>query len=444
MGLKSEAFVAGMAETLGKLRVEAATEKFVVRDGLVCRPKGKYPYAAKVWGAEEVEALALEAYKFWLTEGAQTTAFEKGLSQHMSGAPVVACNSGSSANLLAVAAIMQDDVLHALHPGDHVVTTGLGFPTTLAPLIQLGLDPVLVDVSLRTWNVNCDELKKAVRSRHAKAVILAHTLGNPFNAPQVYEALPSNVFLIEDCCDALGSTLNSVVCGTFGTLSTLSFYPPHHITCGEGGAVVCNGDGLAVPVRSLRDWGRDCTCRSGENNRCGQRFIGAFGTLPANYDHKFVYSRPGYNLKTTDLQTAVGNVQLNRLPEFVQARKRNWSVLADQVSPLVQDGLLEYQLPETGSDPSWFGFGVRLTGCSHTRSVVVKALADAGIDTRHPFAGNLARQPGFADHIPSNDVQLPNTDILCENAFFLGCYPGLSEDDCFHIARVLTDVVRCW
>jgi len=431
--------VESMARTLAELHVQRKEKTHVVDSGLVRRPLDRYPYAGKVYGVDEVAALLCEAERCWLTEGPGARQFEAAL-EGIVGHKVITCNSGSSANLLAVSAAMDEKFGSCKWcRGHEIATTALGFPTTLAPLVQRGLRPVFIDVDLHTWNVDVDEFAQAADEHDFAGAMFAHTLGNPFDVGSVRSILGPNKILIEDACDALGSTIDGQPCGSFGHFATFSFYPPHHITTGEGGAVACSPEGAATVVRSLRDWGRDCTCEAGQNNRCGHRFDGQWGKLPEGYDHKFVYSRAGYNLKMTDLQARVGVVQLGRLAAFKDARRRNWNTMRVALVDVIDSGLIDYQHMHPYSVPSPFGFGIRLTGCKRRRRDVVADLAAQGIDTRHPFAGNLARQPAFLG--VGGEAPLPNTDMLCERAFFVGVYPGLSADDVRHVAAAIVRAV---
>jgi CDP-6-deoxy-D-xylo-4-hexulose-3-dehydrase len=337
-------------------------------------------------------------------------------------------NSGSSANLLALAALCSKRLgARRLMPGDEVITVAAGFPATVTPILQYGLVPVFVDVDPETCNIDVEMLRRAV-SPKTKCIFLAHTLGNPFDIDAVLAlAKEHSLWLIEDNCDAFGSRYRDALTGTFGDLATISFYPAHHITTGEGGAVVTNNEELARIVRSLRDWGRDCYCNSGENNTCGKRFSQQFGSLPRGYDHKYVYSELGYNLKMTDMQAAIGSAQMDKLEHFILRRKENFLVWQRIFQKYAEYFIFEKPTP--GSDPAWFAYVVTLSEkAPFTRDEFVHALNENLIETRFLFAGNMIRQPFFegmpyrlADH-------LRNTDYVMNNTFFLGTYPGLTGE----------------
>lgn len=385
------------------------------------------PCAGRSFDANELVHLVDAALDFWLTGGRYAARFEHEFSSFMGVRHAVLCNSGSSANLLAVAALTSPKLGdRRLQPGDEVLTVAAAFPTTVFPLIQYGLVPVFVDVDLGTYNAIPDRLAEAVTPR-TRAIILAHTLGNPFDLDRVVElARRHNLWLIEDNCDALGSTWRGRQTGAFGDLATVSFYPAHHITMGEGGCVLTDQPLLKTIVESFRDWGRDCWCGTGKDNTCGKRFTRQMGGLPAGYDHKYVYSHAGYNLKLTDMQAAVGVAQLRKLPAFVAARKRNWNRLRQALS-----GLEEFLiLPRAAeyADPSWFGFAVTVRDdAPFTRNEIVQFLESRRIATRMLFAGNLTRQPAFegVDYRVSGD--LANTDAVMRRTFWVGVYPGLTE-----------------
>jgi CDP-6-deoxy-D-xylo-4-hexulose-3-dehydrase len=339
----------------------------------------------------------------------------------------ILCNSGSSANLLALSALTSPKLGdRALRPGDEVITLAAGFPTTLNPIIQNRLVPVFVDVELGTYNVDVRFLEEAVGPK-TRAVMFAHTLGNPFNIVAVTAfAKRHNLWLIEDNCDALGSTFRGQMTGTCGDLATLSFYPAHHITMGEGGAVLTNSPQLRVLVESFRDWGRDCWCAPGKDNTCGKRFTWQLGDLPCGYDHKYIYSHIGYNLKATDMQAAIGVSQLKKLPGFIEARKRNWRKLSAALKPY-EDLLV---LPEAtpGSDPSWFGFAITVRpDAPFKRADLVRCLEERRIATRLLFGGDLTRQPAYRD-VPQRVVgDLANTKTIVNDTFWIGVYPGLTD-----------------
>ena len=356
--------------------------------------RSRVNYAGRIYGSEEMTNLVDAALEFWLTAGRYTREFETGLAKFLGLKRALFVNSGSSANLLAFMTLTSPLLgERRIRRGDEVITVAAGFPTTVAPIVQFGAIPVFVDVDLATANVDVTQLEPALSER-TRAVMLAHTLGNPFRIDAVKEFCKRHdLWLIEDNCDALGSKYAGRLTGTWGDIGTSSFYPPHHMTTGEGGAIYTDDPLLAKIALSLRDWGRDCSCASGEDNRCGHRFTGKFGTLPEGYDHKYVYSHFGYNLKATDLQAAVGCAQLARLDEFTRRRRENFDYLYEQLKDLPELSLFKAE-PE--SEPSWFGFLMTLTGEAHfTRNELVAHLERHGIQTRNLFAGNLTRHPCF-------------------------------------------------
>jgi len=399
-------------------------------------------YAGRVFDDREMVSLVDASLDFWLTYGRYSEEFERGLGEYLGARHTLLVNSGSSANLLAVAALTSQRLkTRRLLPGDEVITVAAGFPTTVAPVVQLGAIPVFVDVALGTYNIDVDQMHAAL-SPKTKAVILAHTLGNPFEVDAVRTFCDANdLWLIEDNCDSLGSEYDGKKTGTFGDIGTSSFYPPHHMTMGEGGAVYTNNDELAQIMLSMRDWGRDCKCPSGVDNVCGRRFAMEFGALPFGYDHKYVYSEFGFNLKATDMQAAIGVAQLQKLPEFVSARRRNHAFLHEALTPL-EDILI---LPEQteGSLPSWFGYLMTVReDASVTRNMLVKSLESAGIQTRMLFAGNIVRQPVFDDMRKRAEGyrvigDLKHTDRIMRDSFWIGVYPGMSDEMLSHMADTL-------
>lgn len=410
------------------LRFTAREKKFSSGD--------RISYAGRVFDDKEITCLVDAALEFWLTSGRYAAKFEKGLAEYLGVKYCSLANSGSSSNLLSFMALTSPKLEdRAIRSGDEVITVAAGFPTTVSPIIQYGAVPVFVDIRLPDYNIDCSQLGNALSGR-TKAVMLAHTLGNPFNIKAVKEfCRKNNLWLVEDNCDALGSKYYFEgewrFTGTFGHLATSSFYPPHHITTGEGGAVYTNELQLKVLVESFRDWGRDCRCPSGRDNTCRNRFKGQFGELPYGYDHKYVYSHFGYNLKITDLQAAIGCAQLEKLPFFVEARKRNWHMLRAGLQDL-EDTFI---LPEAtaGSDPSWFGFLMTVReGAGFSRDDIVHYLEANGIQTRMLFAGNIVRHPCFDEMRKAGTGYrvaglLENTDRVMNNAFWLGVYPGITE-----------------
>ena len=386
------------------------------------------------------------ALKFWLTSGEYTDKFEKNLAEYLGVKYCSVVNSGSSANLLAFMALTSPLLNErAVKRGDEIITVAASFPTTVSPIIQYGAVPVFVDVTIPQYNIDVESLEKAI-SKKTKAIVLAHTLGNPFNIKAVKNICKKyNLWLIEDNCDALGSsyTLDGVkkYTGTFGDIGTSSFYPPHHITMGEGGAVYTDNALLHKIVRSLRDWGRDCVCPSGVDNFCTHRFDGQYGELPKGYDHKYVYSHFGYNLKATDLQCAIGCAQLEKLSEFTERRKENFAKLYKLLEG-AQDKLI---LPEKceNSDPSWFGF---LITCKEgvSRDKIVSHLENNNIQTRMLFAGNLTKHPCF--DVIRNDTSayricgcLENTDYIMKNSFWIGVYPGMTDEKLAEMAKRIVE-----
>jgi CDP-4-dehydro-6-deoxyglucose reductase, E1 len=385
------------------------------------------PCAGRAFDAEELVHLVDAALDFWLTSGRYATRFEHEFARFVGVRHAVLCNSGSSANLLAVAALTSPKLgERRLQPGDEVVTVAAAFPTTVFPLVQYGLVPVFVDVDLGTYNAIPDRIAEAITPR-TRAIMLAHTLGNPFDLDHIVEiARRHDLWLVEDNCDALGSTWRGRQTGTFGDLSTVSFYPAHHITMGEGGCVLTDQPLLKTIVESFRDWGRDCWCNTGADNTCGKRFAWQIGDLPPGYDHKYVYSHAGYNLKLTDMQAAVGVAQLSKLPAFIEARKRNWSRLRKFLSELEE--FLILPRADARADPSWFGFAVTLReDAPFSRNALVEFLESRRIATRMLFAGNLTRQPAFQGVNYRVSGDLANTDAVMRRTFWVGVYPGLTE-----------------
>lgn len=402
----------------------------------------RVPVSGRVYGAEEVVALVESSLDFWLTAGPEHAAFERELARATGHRHALMVNSGSSANLAAISALTSRALGdRRLVPGDEVITVAAGFPTTVAPIVQNGLVPVFVDVSLPTYDVDVEQLEAAVSER-TRAVVLAHTLGNPFDLDTVTAfCRRHDLFLVEDCCDALGATYDDRPVGTFGDLATLSFYPAHHITTGEGGAVLTNRPKLKKLVESFRDWGRDCWCEPGCADTCGCRFTQRHGDLPYGYDHKYVYSHLGYNLKATDLQAAVGRVQLGRLEEFVAARRHNHAFLQEALAPLAD--LFVLPAPTAKAEPSWFGYALTVApGAPFDRTEVVAHLESQGIATRLLFGGNLLRQPAFHGVAHRVVGSLETTDLVAERTFWLGCYPGLEEAHLEHVSAALHDLSR--
>jgi len=385
------------------------------------------PISGRVYGAEELQMLVSSSLDFWLTSGRFNDAFEARLKSFLGIRHVLTTNSGSSSNLLAISALTSPLLRdRALKPGDEVITVASGFPTTVNPIIQNGLVPVFVDIDIPTYNIDVGLIPGAI-SNKTKAIILAHTLGNPFDIDKVIKiAKKYNLFVIEDCCDALGSSYAGRKVGTFGDIATFSFYPAHHITTGEGGAIATKDNTLAKAIESLRDWGRDCRCNTGQDNRCGKRFNWKLGDLPRGYDHKYIYSHVGYNLKMTDMQAAIGLAQMERLPEFIRNRKKNFRFLRKKFSTLKKYLIL----PEatSKSDPSWFGFPLTIKDDSNiSRVELLEYLNNKKIGTRLLFGGNLVRQPYFKNIKYKIGSKLVNTDKIMNDTFWIGVYPGLTK-----------------
>src|SRR5215831_16527723 len=385
------------------------------------------PVSGRVFDATEMQRLVEAALDFWLTTGRFAADFERQFTRYVGSRSAALVNSGSSANLVALSSLTSPKLGdRRLKPGDEVITVASGFPTTLNPILQNRLVPVFVDIDLRTYQVDATQLEGA-RSGRTRAVMLAHTLGNPFDVAAVREFVRNHdLWLVEDCCDALGSLYNGEKCGTFGDLATFSFYPAHHITMGEGGCVVTNRAGLKPLVESFRDWGRDCWCDPGKENTCGKRFDWQLGELPRGFDHKYIYSHIGYNLKATDMQAAVGVAQLEKLAGFIERRRHNWQRLYEGVSELSHVFVMPRATEH--SDPSWFGFALTVRpDAPFTRRDLVQWLDARRIATRQLFAGNLLRQPAYRD-LPHRVVgDLANTDIVMQGTFWLGVYPGISD-----------------
>jgi len=395
------------------------------------------PPSGKVIGERELQLMVEASLDGWLTTGRFNEDFEKKLADFIGVKHLITVNSGSSANLVAFSALTSPKLGdRAIKKGDEVIGVAAGFPTTVNPIVQFGAIPVFVDVDMKTHNINADLVEAAITPK-TKAIMLAHTLGNPFNLAKIKAICENhNLWLVEDCCDALGAKYNGEHVGTFGDIATVSFYPAHHITMGEGGAVFTNDPQLASIAESFRDWGRDCYCKPGCDNTCGTRFSTQLGTLPAGYDHKYTYSHLGYNLKITDMQAACGLAQLERLPEFIQARNKNYSYLKSKLANL--SDFLTVAEPTENSTPSWFGFPITLKEGAGVELVeVTKYLDQNNIGTRLLFAGNLIRQPYFQGLEYRAATQLNNTDITMSNTFWVGIYPGLTNKHLDYVALKL-------
>jgi CDP-4-dehydro-6-deoxyglucose reductase, E1 len=385
------------------------------------------PVSGKVFGAEEVQHVVDAGLDFWLTTGRFAAQFERAFARACGVRHAVLVNSGSSANLLALSALTSPSLgAERLKPGDEVITVAAGFPTTVNPIFQNGLVPVFIDVELGTYGPIIEQLE-AARSDLTRAVMIAHTLGNPFDLAAVTAFTKRHgLRLVEDCCDAVGATYRGQPVGTFGDVATVSFYPAHHITMGEGGAVLTNAPALRTLIESFRDWGRDCWCEPGKDNTCGKRFCWQQGDLPYGYDHKYTYSHVGYNLKATDMQAAIGVAQLERLPGFIAARRRNFSHLRGALADLGDVLVLPEAQPE--SEPSWFGFPIVVRDdAPFTRDGLVQFLEERRIATRLLFGGNLVRQPAYAGRHYRVVGDLANSDRVMRGAFWVGVWPGLTE-----------------
>ena len=392
------------------------------------------PVSGKVFDADDLASLVEASLDFWLTTGRFAAEFERDFAAWVGVNHAFLVNSGSSANLIALAALTSQTLgQRALQPGDEVITVAAGFPTTVNPIYQHGLVPVYADVEPGTYNVSLQSVAEALSSK-TKALFIAHTLGNPFDVEKIaLLAKEKGLWLIEDCCDALGSELGGRKVGTFGDIATFSFYPAHHITMGEGGAVLTHSPELARLIQSFRDWGRDCCCDPGQDNRCGRRFSQQFGELPEGYDHKYVYSEMGYNLKLTDMQAAVGVSQLKKLDGFIERRRANYAYLRGRLEK--HSGRL--LLPEStkGSNPSWFGFPIGIKPQSGiVREDLLRYLDARKIGTRLLFGGNLTRQPAYLGKKHRISGALTNTDFVMNHVFWVGVYPGLSREMLDYIA----------
>ncbi len=414
------------AEDIRKAVLDLGREYFeeVHRKGVFRPGKDAVPVSGKLFNGTDMAMLLSSSLDFWLTADRFNLKFEDGLKTYLGVKHLATVNSGSSANLIAVSALsspsLRDD---ALRPGDEIITLAAGFPTTVAPILQNGLVPVFVDISLPSYNVDVNALEGAL-SPKTGGIIFAHTLGNPFDLETVTKfARKNDLWLIEDCCDALGSKYDGKRVGTFGDISTFSFYPAHHITTGEGGAVATNSDEIMRIMVSLRDWGRDCICEPGKDNRCGKRFSQQFGELPFGYDHKYVYGHMGYNLKMTDMQAAVGVAQLDHLDEFISTRERNFRLLYELLQDVGQITLPEW---DPRSEPSWFGMPL-LVDVGNRRDLQVH-LDERKVGSRLLFGGNLLRQPCMAG-VPRRTVgAMVNTDRIMNDCLWVGVHQGLSEE----------------
>ena len=385
-------------------------------------------YAGRVFDEDELLQLVDASLDFWLTTGRFADKFEREFARFFGLRHAILVNSGSSANLLALSCLTSPKLGdRRLKPGDEVITVASGFPTTVNPIIQNQLVPVFVDVTIPIYNVDVTQLEAAYSNR-TRAVMMAHTLGNPFDLDAVMEFVKRHdLWLIEDCCDAVGATYRGKKVGTFGNLATASFYPAHHITMGEGGCVLTNTPLLETLVESFRDWGRDCWCEPGKENTCGKRFDWQLGELPRGYDHKYIYSHIGYNLKLSDMQAAVGVAQLKKLPRFIEKRRRNFQLLDEGMKDMEEFFILPEATP--GSDPSWFGFPMAVRSeAPFTRDQLIRHLHQHKISTRLLFGGNLVRQPAYRDIVCRKVGDLKNADFVMDRVFWIGVYPGLTAE----------------
>jgi CDP-6-deoxy-D-xylo-4-hexulose-3-dehydrase len=400
------------------------------------------PVSGKVLDADDMRNLVDASLDFWLTTGRFATDFERQFARFFGVRAALLVNSGSSANLVALTALTSPKLGdRRLKPGDEVITVATGFPTTVNPILQNRLVPVFLDVTLPTLQVDISQLEAALSDK-TRAIMIAHTLGNSFDLRAVSDfAKKHKLWLVEDCCDALGGTFEGKKIGTFGDLATFSFYPAHHITMGEGGCVITDSPLLKTLVESFRDWGRDCWCEPGKDNTCGKRFDWQLGELPCGYDHKYTYSHIGYNLKLTDMQAAIGLSQLKKLPEFIEARRRNFARLHAGMQDLQDVFILPEATP--GADPSWFGFPLTVRKESPVqRDAIIRTLESNKINTRLVFAGNLLRQPAYQGIEHRRISDLATSDLVMTQSFWVGVFPGLTNEHIDHILTVLYAAVR--
>jgi len=399
------------------------------------------PVSGKVIGGDEMRSLVDSCLDFWLTGGRFNVKFEQRMRSVLDRNTVLTCNSGSSANLLALTALTSPILGEkALQPGDEIITCATGFPTTVNPIFNNQLVPIFLDVDIPTYNIKVDALEEALSPR-TRAIMLAHTLGNPFDLDTIMSfAKKHDLFVIEDTCDALGATFDGKKVGTFGDIATMSFYPAHHITMGEGGAVYCDSPKLKRALECLRDWGRDCWCASGQDNTCKKRFDWQLGQLPHGFDHKYTYSHLGYNLKITDMQAAIGLAQIPKIDEFVAARRKNFAFLKSALIEFENIFILPEATPK--SDPSWFGFPLTVrSGSGINRDDLVKHLNDKKIGTRLLFGGNLLRQPYMLGRHYKTSGEIANADTVMNDTFWIGVYPGLDEESLGYIVEIISSFV---
>ena len=402
--------------------------------------KDLVPPSGKVIGAPELQHMVEASLDGWLTAGRFNAKFERELKSFIGVRHLITVNSGSSANLVAFASLTSQKLGdRAVKSGDEVISVAAGFPTTINPIVQFGAVPVFVDIDLETHNINVDLIEDAISAK-TKAIMLAHTLGNPCNIQKIRELCDKyNLWLVEDCCDALGAKYNGKHVGTFGDMATISFYPAHHITMGEGGAVYTNNSELIKIAESFRDWGRDCYCKPGVDNTCKKRFSQNLGDLPPGYDHKYTYSHLGFNLKITDMQAACGLAQLNRLPEFIKKRNNNYSYLKNKLRNLTD--FINLPSATKNSEPSWFGFPITLKS-EIDRAKLIEYLSLYKIGTRNLFAGNITKQPYFKNIEYRISGCLENTDIEMNQTFWVGIYPGLGMEELDFVAEKITEYFK--
>jgi CDP-6-deoxy-D-xylo-4-hexulose-3-dehydrase len=400
------------------------------------------PVTGKVFDATEIQYLVDSALDFWLTSGRFAETFESQFASVMGVRHALLCNSGSSANLLAMSALSSDRLGdRRMYPGDEVITVAVGFPTTVNPIFQNQFVPVFVDPDIGTYNASLEKVSAAVGPK-TKAIFIAHTLGNPFEVEEMKAfATENDLWLIEDCADAVGAKYNGKEVGSFGDIATASFYPAHHITMGEGGAVVMNSGSIKKIVESFRDWGRDCWCPPGHDNTCGRRFDWQIGDLPYGYDHKYTYSHIGFNLKATDMQAAVGVAQLEKLPSFIVQRNRNWKALLQILAETEERLILPFASEK--AEPSWFGFPITVKqDAPFTRLELIQHLEENRIATRLLFGGNLIRQPAYKNMEFRVHGELINADLITHQTFWIGVYPGLSDEAIEFVGKTITDFVK--
>ncbi len=432
---KADELRARILELVGEYHSEAFPEREFIPG------QTPVPISGKVFDAAEIQLLVDAGLDFWLTTGRYAAQFEDEFARLFGLRHAMLTNSGSSANLLALTCLTSPSLKErALRAGDEVITVASGFPTTVNPIIQNGLVPVFLDVEIPTYNVDTSQLEEAV-SKRTRAVMLAHTLGNPFNVAAVTEfARRHNLWLIEDCCDAVGAKYRGRHVGTFGDVATTSFYPAHHITMGEGGCVLTNRPALKTLIESFRDWGRDCWCVPGASNTCGKRFEWQLGGLPYGYDHKYTYSHIGYNLKMTDMQAAVGVAQLKKLPAFIEKRRRNFQFLYEGLRDLEEFFILPRATSD--SEPSWFGFPLSVrTGAPFTRDDLLRYLDSYNIATRLIFGGNLLRQPAYEGIRHRKVGNLSNSDFIMNQSLWIGVWPGLTEEMLGFVLKTLRRMI---